>query len=73
MVRDTGEGPGHFLHSKEGVTQVDPLTMITYGIGILPLIRHLQGAHTYVTHPCYADDAGIGGKFMHILAYLREL
>ena len=33
-----GYRTGHFLHSKEGVTQVDPLVMIAYGLGILPLI-----------------------------------
>ena len=36
VVWDTGDGSGHFLHSKEGVTQGDPLTMIAYGIGVLP-------------------------------------
>ena len=38
VVRDIGDGSGHFLHSKEGVTQGDSLAMITYGIGVLPLI-----------------------------------
>ena len=38
VVWDTGEGSGHFLHSKEGVTQADPLAMIAYGIGVLPFI-----------------------------------
>ena len=28
VVRDIGDGSGHFLHSKEGVTQGDPLSMI---------------------------------------------
>ena len=57
VVRDTGDGSGHFLYSKEGVTQGDPLAMIAYGI----LIRELQGAHPWVTQPWYADDAGAGG------------
>ena len=61
VVRDTEEGSGHFLCSKEGVTQGDPLSMIVYGIGILPLIRELQDAHPQVTQPWYADDARAGG------------
>ena len=36
VVRDTGDGSGHFLHSKEGVTQGDPIAMIPYGIGSPP-------------------------------------
>ena len=35
VVRDTGDGSVHFLHSKEGVTQGEPLAMIA-GIGVLP-------------------------------------
>ena len=73
MVRDTRDGSGHFLHSKEGVTQGDPLVMIAYGIGVLLLIRELQGAHPRVTQPWYADDTGSGGKFPHILVHLRDL
>ena len=61
VVMNTANGSGHFLHSKEGVTQRDPLTMITYGIGVLPLIRDLRRAHPCVTQPWYADDTGAGG------------
>ena len=35
VVPDTGNGSGHLLHSKEGVTQGDPIAMIGYGIGVL--------------------------------------
>ena len=63
VVRNTSDGSGHFLHSKEGVTQGDPLAMIAYGIGVLPLIRDLRIAHPRVTQTWYAYDAGVGWKF----------
>ena len=47
--------------------------MIAYDIGVLPLIRELQGAHPRVTQKWYMDDAGAGGKFTHILAHFRYL
>ena len=49
VVQDTKDGSGHLLHSKEGVTQGGSLAMITYGIGVLPLIRELRDTHTRVT------------------------
>ena len=73
VVRDTGDGSGHFLHIKEGLTQGDPIAMIAYGIGVLPLIRELQGSHPRITQPWYADDAGAGGKFSHILEHIQDL
>ena len=51
VVRDTCDGSGHFLHSKDGVTQGDPLDMISYDIGVLPLIRELHNSHPRVTQP----------------------
>ena len=73
MVRYTGDGSGHFLYSKEGVTQGDPLAMITYGIGVLPLIRELPNAHPRVTQPWYADDVGAVGTFQQIKEHFRDL
>ena len=72
VVRDIGDGSGHFLHIKEGLTQGDPLSTIAYGIGVLPLIREIRGSHPRITQPWYADDVGAGGKFIHILAHLRD-
>ena len=51
-----GNRMGHFLHRKEGVTKGDPLAMIVYVIGIIPLILDLWTSHPIVTQPCYADD-----------------
>ena len=64
MVRDKGDGSVQFLQIKEVVTQWDPIAMISYGIGVLPLKRKLRGSHTRVTQLWYADDAGAGGKFI---------
>ena len=73
VVRDTGDGSVHLLQIKEFVTQWDPLAMISYGIGVLPLIRKLLGSHTRVTQPWYVDDAGEGGKFILFFAHLWDL
>ena len=73
MVRDTWDGSVQFLQIKEVVAQWDPLAMISYGIGVLPLIRKLRGSHTRVTQSWYADDAGEGGKFILFFAHLWDL
>ena len=73
MVRDIGDGSVHFLHSKEGLTQGDPLAMIADGIGVLPLIRELREAHPRVTQPWYADDAGACGTFAEVQAHFQDL
>ena len=67
------DGSGHFLNSKEGVTKGEPLAMISYEIGVLPLIRELQGYHLHVTQPWYTDDGGAGRKFGHILEHIQDL
>ena len=73
LVRDTGDVSGHFLNIKGGVTQGYPLAMIAYGIRVPPVIRELRGAYPLVTQPWYADDEGVGGKFLNIMDHLRDL
>ena len=73
VIRNTLDGSGHFLHSKEGVNQGDPLAMIAYIIGFLPLNLDLRISHPHVTQLLYADDAGAGGKFGDIMAHFRDL
>ena len=73
LVIRAGDETGHFVHRKEGVNQGNPLAMIAYGLGILPLIWELRAYHPRVTQPWYADDDGAGGKFAGIRWNLDDL
>ena len=55
------------------MTQGYPLAMISYGLGVLPLIREFWETHTRVTQPCYTDNAGAGGTFEHILYHFKYM
>ena len=61
VVRNTEDGSGHFLYRNYGVTQGDLLAMITYVIGVIPLIRELRDSPPRVTQAWYADDTGARG------------
>ena len=61
------------MHSREGVIQGGPLAMITYGLGIIPLIKNLKTAHPGITQPWYAEDAGALGTFGNIEEYFNYL
>ena len=41
----------------------DPLAVVSYGIGVLPLIKRLKLTCPGVTQPRYADGAGEMGTF----------
>ena len=73
LVLRNRNGTASFLHSKEGVAQGDPLAMISYKIGILPLIKNLKQEIPDVTQPWYADDAGALGTFTRIETYFNLL
>ena len=51
VVRHTADGSGHFLHSKEGVNQGDPLAMIAYSIGVFPTIPLPYEATSAIRRP----------------------
>ena len=72
MIREV-DGTGHFLCIKEGVTQGDPLTMVTYVLGILHLFQELSMSQPSVTQTYYADDAGEGGTFAGIRRHFDDL
>jgi hypothetical protein len=72
IVRDPG-GIAIIIFSKEGVTQGDPIAMFCYGIGILPMIKHLKTLYPDLKQPWYADDAGALGSFDDIIRMFTEL
>ena len=55
------------------MTQGEPLEMITYGIGILPLINNLKYEIPDVTHTGYTENAIVLGMFAIIETYFNFL
>ena len=55
-----------FLHSMEYVTQEDPLSMVAYGIDVLPLIKNLKSEFPDITQTCYAANAGALCTFTNV-------
>ena len=55
LLPHTGELPVTML-SREGVTQGDPLSVVLYGITLVPLAEELQKADTGLLSPFYADN-----------------
>ena len=51
LVLRNGNWTESVIHSREGVTQGGALSIIAYGIGILPLIKNLKRAIPDVTQP----------------------
>ena len=61
------------LHSKEGITEGDPLAMLLYETTLTPLVKLLWKGYPHVLQPWYADDAAFIGpakrnaQFLHII------
>ena len=62
----------HFLYSKEGVTQGDPLSLAFYAISVLPLIRALKDTRSW-TQAWYADDASCASELHRLLRWFERL
>jgi hypothetical protein len=54
------------IHSQEGVTQGDPLSMVLYGLALAPLSESLRIAVPGLVQPWYADDAAMAGPISQI-------
>ena len=61
-----------FIRSEKGTTQGDPLSMLFYGVALLPLIKKL---HNPTKHKLsfYADDAAACGKFDDLKQWLQQV
>ena len=55
------------------MTQVYPLELLAYGLGILLLIQDLSTAHPSVTQLWYADYSGTGVTFTDIQRQVDNL
>ena len=63
LLRQSGDAPV-FLLIREGVAQGDLLSMVLYGITLVPLAEELQDADPTLLSPFYADDAVFEGVGM---------
>ena len=72
ILRQHGK-PGYILLSEEGVTQGGPLSMILYGLALVPLAARLRAAHPDVLQAWYADDSALKGKSRAIGAAMTLL
>ena len=61
LLRQTGEPPVTIL-SREGVAQGDPLSMVLYGITLVPIAEELRAADLGLLSLFYADDAVFDGS-----------
>ena len=62
-----------FLYSRDGVAQEDLLAMVSYGLGVLLIIKNLKTLHPGVMKLWYADDAGYLGTFGNIEYSFNDL
>ena len=62
-----------FLHSKEGVTQGCPLSMVAYALLILPLIKQLKKEMPVANSMWFADDGSVANKFKDIASFFSRL
>ena len=61
---------------REGVTQGYSLSMVFYGITLIPLAKKLRAADPGILSPFYADDAefdGLAQKSSHLLKLLMDI
>jgi len=65
-------GSSTFLHSKEGVTQGDPLSMFMYAIRTSPLIHSLCDPRRW-TQLWYADDTSASGTLPELRNWFNLL
>ena len=64
-------GSDEFLYSRDGVIQGDPLSMLLYAIGLLPLIRSLDDLKR--VESWYADDSACVAQLSDLQSWFKKL
>ena len=59
--------------SREGVIQGDSLSMVLYGITLVPLAEELRAADPGLLSPFYVDDAAFNGRARRSAQLLKML
>jgi hypothetical protein len=72
ILRQKGH-PGYTLLSSEGVTQGGPLSMVLYGLALVPLAKTLRQEHPEVVQAWYADDRLLKGRTSQVAATMTLL
>ena len=67
------EEPPVTILSQEGVTQVDPISMVLYRITLVPLAEKLRAADLRLLSPFYADDAAFDSSTQQSAQLLNML
>jgi hypothetical protein len=61
------------LHSREGITQGDPLSMIVYGLALVPLAKILHDEFPVVLQPWYANDTAMEDRVSDVARVMDRL
>ena len=72
LLRQPGYAPVVLL-IREGVTQVDPLSMVLYRTTLVPMAEYLMDADPTLMSPFYADDVVFYGPSRRSAAQLHLL
>jgi hypothetical protein len=67
ILRRPGK-PCHIILSNEGVTQGCPLSMILFGLGVLPIAEKMRQAEPSVVQAWFADDSAMSGPAKRVAA-----
>jgi hypothetical protein len=65
VIRNNDDS-GEFLLSQKGITQGDPIAMLGYAIGMMPLISPLKAEFPELEQPWYAGDSEAAAEFTRI-------
>ena len=58
LFLQNGNGVASLMHSREGLTQGNPISMVDFSVGVLLLTKQLKVVYPDFTQPWYAQNAG---------------